>query len=141
MMLTLLSKELAEKYHYNKKFTQVHISHDSHHNIMMELSNGTKYKGSQQISDFIYHCDDNIIIKEDYHYWNNNNKDKFHGKALIIDKRVKQLFFDDNDCVYCLDTNDNVLLDAPYAININTILAQIYENYYTDHINRMFIAT
>ena len=102
------------------------------------MNNGTLTTGDQisknydEINNYLLTSDSNFIIKEDYNYWNGNKRDKNKGKMLILSDDYTQYFFDDNDCVYCIDQGK--IVKSSKFIHINSLKAQLDENYYINFL-------
>lgn len=76
--------------------------------------------GIDEIFDFIENSDCDILINEDYNYWNKNGKKNTHGK-ILCERNKSHIFFDDNDCVYVLKGT---------FVKVNTIDAFMDEDYF-----------
>ena len=94
----------------------------------LSLENGNIFTGMTNINDLFKTSNDYLALKENYHYWNDNKRNKVYGKQLVGDDDVLQIFFDDNDCV-------NVINDTNvHNITINTLCAMLDDNYYINKI-------
>ena len=129
----LIVEQLKTRHKYNLSFCYGEMTHHNG-NVILKIKNGSEYVGNRQINNFINSCPNNIIIKEDYHHWNQNKKNKANGKILVIDPSVDQLIFDDNDCVVCQDLDGNIIENCNKFIKINTIKAQLDEEFYIKHV-------
>lgn len=129
----LILDQLKNKYGYHKEFIKGQIQRTDCGPIL-QLETGEKYFGIGEINQLINLSKFNLMLKEDYKYWSLNNRNRLGGKVFIIDDNYHQLFFDDNDCVVCYDIKGNLIKDCEHLIKINTISAQLDENYYVRHI-------
>lgn len=75
-----------------------------------------------------------FAIQEDYNHWNNNNRDKKHGKLMMAHEDMLQIFFDDNEWVNIIN---NKIINKSHYIKVNTIRALIEPNYFADLIQAM----
>ncbi len=130
----IITDELM-KLDYKKSFVNGTIHHNSKGNVSLILDDKKEYEGLLEIQNFIVSSKDNIVIKEDYEYWNKNKKSKTHGKLLVIDTRVNRIAFDDNNCFSCVDLNCSIVQDANIFFKVNTIQAMLLSWYYTNIID------
>lgn len=98
--------------------------------IILKLEDGTCLRGMQNINGYFKETNNHCALKESYNYWNKNSKSKLCGKQLCGDSDMKQLFFDDNDCVNVMDSTNCSF------IKINTLGALLDEDYYINLINQ-----
>lgn len=134
----MVIKEMKEIYGYNKPFTYGTLDYKDSKPIL-SMSDGCVLNGWAEVNNYI--CSNqsmNLMIKDNYSYWNNNNKLKQFGKPLILSNSVTQLFFDDNDLITCHDTTGTLINNYEGAFFINTIDALLNESYYLDQINHNF---
>ena len=93
------------------------------------LENNELYVDMVNINKLIKTTKCHLALKENFNYWNDNNRNKANGKQLLGDEEMIQIFFDDNDCV-------NVINDInTHNIKINTLHAMLDDKYYSKKIH------
>jgi len=121
---------------YKKKFILGHFSRTKN-NIYLKLGNRTVIVGYKNIHKFIKHSKYNLLLVDNYKYWNDNKKDPLCGKVVFKNKS-KQLFFDDN---YCCDVRTTKGVPKPnnnIFVKVNTLRAMIEPDYYVKIIKERF---
>ena len=95
---------------------------------VLTLENNESFIGMSNINKLFKITKQHFALKENYNYWNDNDRSKLFGKQLLGDGDMIQIFFDDNDCVNVID-DTNV-----HNIRINTLHAMVDNKYYIDKI-------
>ena len=98
---------------------------------VLSLENDELYVDMTNINNLFKTSKYHLALKENYNYWNNNNRNKINGKQLLGDNDMIQIFFDDNDCVNVIDDTNT------HNIKINTLHAMIDNKYYSDKIHSL----
>lgn len=115
----------------SKNFIKGEFSYINEERPLITLENGQKISEIHNLNKYILDTKSNLALKEDYNFWNNNDRDKRYGKQLLGNESMIQIFFDDNDCVNVLDD-----LNCHF-VQINTLEALTNDNYYTDIIDKI----
>jgi len=74
-----------------------------------------------------------ILIQENYHYWNSNQRKKEHGKQLLGSSNLFQVFFDDNDCVHVRGQ----AATQTHFIRVNTMQALFDDDYFVKIVHKL----
>ena len=131
---SMVINDLNIKHGYQKPFTHAKYirANDQH---ILKISNN-EVIGIQNICDFITQHPNNLCIQDDYEYWHtSDNRNKIHGKPMIMKDSYVQLFFDDNDCVVSYDY-DGCIMDDTFFTKVNTLQAMTNDDYYIRHIDK-----
>lgn len=132
-------KEVLEYLKTNDKFKNALIGKVTHvdGNMQVVFNNGTVCNNPSDLNQFLVESNVHLALQEDYRYWNDHKRAKEYGKMLYPDSKIKQLFFDDNDCVNIIQNSSTDKLDCHY-IKVNTLDALQNENYFTDIIKNFW---
>ncbi len=82
-----------------------------------------------EFTEMLGDTDRNIMIQENFEYWNGNGRKKEAGKQLIGHPNLIQVFFDDNDCVHVRDATPDT-----HFVLVNTLEALTDPDYYVNLI-------
>lgn len=99
----------------------------SHNGYSVKLETGENFENYDKFMEYLGNSDKNFCLKDDYHHWNNNNKNSSYGKPIYGNKNCVQIFWDDNDCIAKLN-EENV-----YHFKVNTIEAFLNNQYFLEH--------
>lgn len=135
----LIINELKHKYGFKNEPIKGIIEH-SNNQIILRI-NGSEYTGLSAINDFLIQSENQfMLIRDDYYYWKNHNRNANYGKPFVINPTHDQLFFDDNDCVVAYDSNGQMMTNSSHFIKINSIKAQLDVEYFVNHIQQKLMA-
>lgn len=116
------------KRHFPERFDIVNKGTMSYNLGIPNLKvNGCVLTSMDDINNTLEYCLP-IIIKEDYNYWNQNGRDATHGKCIKGCDFLQQIFFDDNNCVNVIDSQN-----AKF-IRVNPLEALLDEDYFNKYI-------
>lgn len=113
--------------HKFKSIIKGQFSYDD--DVVLTLENDEIVVGMDNINNLIKKSPSHLALKENYNYWNNNNRNKINGKQLLGDNEMVQIFFDDNDCVNIIDSKNC------HFIKINTLHALLDNNYFVEYVD------
>ena len=99
--------------------------------IHLTLEDGTVLVNMDKVNELIKSAppEQHFAFIENYNHWNDHNRDKEHGKQLLGDKDILQIFFDDNPCV-------NMSGENVHFVQVNTLNVLFDENYYTSILDQ-----
>ncbi len=125
-------KKLQTEYGIYRKFTTCTINVvDNIYQMTVDGINNI-FIGIDNINNYIINSDTDLLIVDDYNYWNSHDRNKQFGKPIKGVKNVIQIFCDDNDCINLIDQ-----LNC-YIYKINTLEAIQKPDYFTNIIKPIF---
>jgi len=116
----------------NPKFSGSYTGFMCHNDDELEITfPDKKCTGISELNQYFHSSSKHLAIQEDYKYWNDHKRDAKHGKTILGDERLVQIFFDDNECVHIVGDK------GCHFVKVNTLDALLDENYFTDHISKV----
>ena len=113
---------------FNKQFIKGSLE-GNYDNYVIKLETGQVFNNYDDFNNYLVNADINLCLRDDYHLWNNNNKERTKGKPIKHYSGIKQIFFDDNDCVNVLENSEDITF-----VHVNTIECFMDENFYIKYI-------
>lgn len=124
----LVINMLQNRYGVKKQFTKCYL-HYIEGRWEMQVGREVMHN-FDEINDFIVNCPTDLLIIDDYQYWDSHERKPEYGKQICGMLMNVQLNFDDNDCVNLMRTMNC------RKFKINSIRAATEKDYFTGLIKQ-----